>query len=84
MGLVDDDQVETPHAEHLLFIVNEVDHRLIGREQDAGINVSLLSWVAEVALRLVGQIGAELAERLLHQCCAVGQKQHVLHPVVPQ
>ena len=83
MGLVDDNQVEATYAEFLFLHIDEVDHRLIGREYQACIQIPLLTRVAEVAFGLIWQIGIKLAKSLIYQGGAICKEQHALYPVIP-
>ena len=84
MGLVYDNKIKATYAECLLLDVDEINHRLIGREQYACISVASLSRITEVTFCFIRQIGSELTKSLLNQCSAISQEEHVLHPVIPQ
>ena len=84
MRLVDDNQVEMAHGIQFLVRVDVVDHRLIGGEDNAGIEVFLLV-VVLVAQHASGGVRQQLRIVLVglaDEAGAVGQKQHILHPVV--
>ena len=79
--LVDDNQVKPPHAEGFLVGVDVVNHRLIGRESDAGIGVGVFI-LAQDGGGHVGQQFHEVLVRLADQRNPVGKEQDVLHPSV--
>ena len=81
MGLVDDHQVKAPDREGFLVSVDVVDHRLVGREGDAGVGVGVFV-LAQDRCGHVGQQFDEVLVCLAHQGDPVGQEQDVLHPSV--
>ena len=86
VALVHDDEVKVSRREQRytvlrLGVVDGVEHRRIGGEHDTRGLVVLGG--AQIAQRLVGQILFEVVLRLLDQCGAVSQKQHIRHMTAP-
>ena len=81
VSFVDDDQVKTTDREAFVFLVNVVDHRLVGREDDTGVEVRFLALV-ENGARVVWQVLLEVLVGLVDQRGAVSKKEDVLDPAV--
>ena len=84
VSFINDDQVEAPDAEFPRIIVDQVDHGLIGREDNAGIRITIHASARIDAGGNARQQFSEVLVCLVNQACAVSQKQNVLCPVCPQ
>ncbi len=84
VGLVDDHQVEMPHAEPAdtvpPLVVDAVHHRRVGREHQPA--VVLLLFLRQIDRRRVRQVPLEFPLGLRQQRVAVGQEQHAADPVL--
>ena len=79
--LIDDNQIETTDREALVFLVDVVDHRLVGREDNAGVEVRFLRLV-EDSRRKGRQMFNEVLVGLIDQRGAVCQEENILDPIV--
>ena len=81
MRLVDNQQIKAPDAKFPRVVVNQVNHRLIGRKDHAGIRIAVQ---AAAGIQRSGHTGQQLVEilvRLPHKAGTIGEKQHVFDPV---
>ena len=85
VGFVNNHQVKMPHAEQfapvLLGGVNQVHHRVVGGDDDAGAGGLLLAaGFGEVDGVAGGQVRLERLHGLAHKGGAVSEKEGALHP----
>ena len=81
MGFIDDDKVEATNTKRLVFSVEIVYHRLIGREEDACLHVRCL-FFAQYRHRNAWQQGFVVFMCLTDECRTVCKKEYILHPVI--
>ena len=84
MGLIDDHQVKTPNTKVARVLVDFLNHRLIRREDDSSIQITVEAAARNNRRRYIGQQLRKVFMGLTNETRSVSQKQNVLYPAAPQ